>query len=148
MSTYTQIYYHIEFSTKARKMCLNRDRKEELYRYIWGVLKNKRCHLYRINGMEDHIHILTSLHPTICLSDLVKDIKVSSSKWIKKNGIFSNFSSWQDGYGAFTENEKAKERLIDYIKSQEHHHNKVNFIDEYKALLLEAGVEFNEDYLL
>jgi REP element-mobilizing transposase RayT len=136
------------FSTKARQKCLTQDRREDVFRYIWGIIKNKKCHLYRINGMEDHIHILTSLHPTICLSDLVKDIKVSSSKWIKDNGVFSNFTYWQDGYGAFTDNNKEKERLIEYIKNQETHHRKVSFIDEYKALLLEAGIEFDEKYLV
>ena len=148
MSTYTQIYYHIVFSTKARQRCLIKDRRDDVFRYIWGIIKNNKCHLYRINGMEDHIHILTSLHPTICLSNLVKDIKVSSSKWIKNNGVFSNFSSWQDGYGAFTDNDKAKDRLIEYIKNQDTHHKKVSFIDEYKTLLLEAGIKFDDKYLL
>lgn len=107
-----------------------------------------KCHLYRINGVEDHIHILTSLHPSVCLSDLVKDIKVSSSKWIKENGVFPHFTHWQDGYGAFTDNDREKKRLIEYIKKQETHHKKVSFVDEYKALLLEAGIEFDDKYLL
>ena len=131
MSTYTQIYYHIVFSTKARKKCLTQERREDIFRYIWGIIRNKKCHLYRINGTEDDIHILTNLHPTICLSDLVKAIKVSSSKWIKENGVFSHFTHWQDGYGAFTDNNDGRERLIEYIKNQETHHKKVSFIDEY-----------------
>jgi REP element-mobilizing transposase RayT len=127
---------------------LNQERREDVFRYIWGIAKNKKCHLYRINGVEDHIHILTSLHPSVCLSGLVKDIKVSSSKWIKENGVFPHFTHWQDGYGAFTDNDREKKRLIEYIKKQETHHKKVSFVDEYKALLLEAGIEFDDTYLL
>ncbi len=79
MSTFTQIYYHVVFSTKDRVPVLAADKREKLFRYAWGILKNKDCHLYRINGVEDHVHILTSLHPTVCLADLVKEVKVSTS---------------------------------------------------------------------
>ena len=118
MSTYTQILYHIVFSTKNRKPVLTLDQRPELFAYIWGVLKNKQCHLYRINGVEDHLHILTSLHPTLALANLVKDIKVSSTTWVKENHLFPNFSNWQDGYGAFTNSWTEKDRLIEYIKNQ------------------------------
>ena len=80
MSTFTQIYYHIVFSTKDRLPALRPEKRADLYRYTWGILKNKNCHLHRIGGIEDHIHILTSLHPTLCLADLVKDIKISTSQ--------------------------------------------------------------------
>ncbi len=76
MSTYTQLLYHIVFSTKNRERSLTSDKREDLYRYIWGLLKNKKCHLYRINGVDDHLHIATHLHPTIALSTIVKDIKL------------------------------------------------------------------------
>ena len=75
MSTHTQICYHVVFSTKDRQPVLRPDRREDLFRYIWGILKNRQSHLYRINGTEDHVHILTSLHPTVSLADLVKDVK-------------------------------------------------------------------------
>ena len=102
MSTYTQILYHIVFSTKNRERTFSADRRPELYKYIWGVIQNKNSHLYRINGVEDHVHILSSLHPSLALSDFVKDIKVSSSSWIKNHQVFPQFTHWQDGYGAFT----------------------------------------------
>ena len=89
MSTYTQILYQIVFSTKNRELSLVKEGREKLFRYIWGILKNNKCHFYRINGVEDHIHILTSLHPSIALSDLVKDVKIASSKFIKSS--FSKF---------------------------------------------------------
>jgi len=79
MSTYTQIFYQIVFTTKGREHALTKPNREELYKYIWGILKNKNCHLYRIGGITDHIHIVTSLHPFISLASLIKDIKLASS---------------------------------------------------------------------
>src|SRR5215203_2246793 len=122
MSTYTQILYHIVFATKNRRRVLDKPRREDLFRYIWGVLKNQGCHLYRIGGVEDHVHILSSLHPTVALSDFIKDIKVASSRWIKDDCVFPEFEAWQDGYAALTHSLEEKDRLIEYIKSQEEHH--------------------------
>ncbi|HMV08375.1 MAG TPA: IS200/IS605 family transposase [Cyclobacteriaceae bacterium] len=84
MSTYTQIIYQIIFSTKNREQTLAANTRHELFKYISGILANYKCHLYQINGVEDHIHILTHLHPSIALSDLVKDIKLASTKFIKE----------------------------------------------------------------
>ena len=103
MSTYKQIFYQIIFGTKNRQLTIARDYDTELYKYIYGIIKNKNCKLYRINGIEDHIHIMSDLHPSICLSDYVKDIKVASSLWMKETGKFPLFEGWQDGYGAFTD---------------------------------------------
>jgi putative transposase len=147
MSTYTQILYQIVFSTKYRERTLTKNNRDTLYKYIWGLLKNKKCHLYRINGVEDHIHIVTDLHPSVALSSLVKDIKVSSSLYIKEQNLFENFTSWQEGYGAFTYSMKEKDRLIEYVKNQEAHHNIKTFKDEYIELLTEHGIEFDEKYL-
>jgi REP element-mobilizing transposase RayT len=80
MSTYTQILYHVTFSTKQRKPTLKKENRSKLFKYIWGVLQNKNCHLYRINCVEDHLHIITHLHPTVALSDLIKDIKLSTTQ--------------------------------------------------------------------
>ena len=148
MSTYTQILYQIVFSTKHREPTLTKQNREELFRFIWGILAKKNCHLYRINGVEDHLHILTHVHPMISLSSLVKDIKVSSGLHIKNQKLFNNFNSWQEGYGAFSYNIKEKGRLIDYIKNQEEHHQKIDFRDEYIQLLKENEIEFEERYLL
>ncbi|GAB2634667.1 hypothetical protein GCM10026987_36040 [Belliella aquatica] len=98
--------------------------------------------------MEDHIHILTHVHPTIAVSNLIKDIKLASSDFILKEGVFPDFKGWQDGYGAFTESIKAKERLIKYIKNQEEHHKKVTFLEEYKSLLEEYEIKFDPKFLL
>ena len=148
MNTYTQIMYQIVFSTKMRKKTLIAEQRKELFKYTWGILKNKKCHLYQINGIEDHIHILTHLHPSISLADLIKDIKVASSTFIKKEKIFPNFNGWQDGYGAFTYSIKQKDVLIEYIKNQEIHHKKKTFKEELVELLEEHNVDFDERYLL
>ena len=147
MSTHTQLLFHIVFATKNREKTIVYEQKQQLYAYIWGVLKNNNCHLYRMNGVEDHIHILTHIHPTISVSNLVKNIKVASSMWIKEQSLLPNFTSWQEGYGAFSCSYKDKDRLIDYIKNQEQHHKKFSFEDEYKALLEEHGIKFDEKYL-
>ena len=147
MSTYTQILYQIVFSTKNRERTLIKDNRADLFRYMWGILENKKCHLYRINGVEDHLHIITHLHPTVALSNLIKDIKVASSIHIKKEGLFPNFNGWQDGYGAFTYSIKDKDNLIEYVKNQEEHHKKYTYQEELRALLIEHGIEFDEKYL-
>ncbi len=146
MATYTQIVYHIIFSTKNRIPCLLENKRDDLFRFIWGIVKNRDCHLYRINGMEDHIHILTSLHPRICLSDFVKDIKLGASKWIKENKAFPDFANWQEGYGAFTYSFNDINNIIEYIKNQRQHHAKVSFQHELRVLMSEHGIPIDEKY--
>ncbi len=148
MSTYRQIFYQIVFGTKNRQPTIANAHHEELYKYIGGIIKNKNCKLYRINGMEEHIHIMSDLHPSTCLSDYVKDIKIASSIWMKESGTFPHFESWQEGYGAFTYSIREKDMIIDYIKNQKEHHRSEKFYDEYKRLLVENGIEFDEKYLL
>jgi REP element-mobilizing transposase RayT len=148
MSTYTQILYQIVFSTKNREQTLLKSKREGLYKYIWGVLKNKNCHLYRIGGVADHIHIITHIHPSVSLASLVKDIKLSSSGYIKTNQLFPDFNGWQNGYGGFTYSFRDKDYLIEYVKNQEQHHKMVTFKDELIELLKEHGIEFDEKYLL
>jgi putative transposase len=91
MSTHTAISYHIVFSTKNRAPVLRQERREDLFRYIWGIINNRHSHLYRINGVEDHLHILSSLHPSINLADFVKEIKTGSALWVKENSVFKGF---------------------------------------------------------
>ena len=149
MSTYTQILYHIVFSTKERRPVLSDSRRDELSMYATGVIKNHHCHPIWINGVRDHLHMLLSLHPTVGLANLVKDIKVASSIWIKKDDhIFPNFEAWQDGYGAFTYSLRDEPELIAYLKAQEEHHRKATFLEEYRKLLLDHGIKIEEKYFL
>ena len=98
--------------------------------------------------MPDHLHIFSDLHPSVCLSDYVKDIKVASSLWIKESGLFPIFPGWQNGYGAFTYTINDKVRIINYVQNQKEHHKTENSLDEYKRLLIENGIDFDEKYLL
>ena len=148
MSTYTQLLYQIVFSTKSREKVLKEENRHKMFKYFWGILKNKNCHLYRINGIEDHIHIVTHIHPSIAVASLVKDIKVASSKWIKENSIFAGFKGWQDGYGAFSYSVKEKKQLIEYVIKQQEHHKKKTFIEEFTELLDEHNIVFDKKYLL
>jgi len=148
MSSFKQIYYQIIFGTKDRLPTIPESDCDELYKYIWGIIKNKKSKLYRINGVEDHIHIFCDLHPSIALADFIRDIKKDSSFWMKAGGKFRDFKGWQDGYGAFTYSIREKEMMINYVKKQKEHHRKETFYDEYIRLLLENGIEFDEKYLL
>jgi putative transposase len=146
MSSYRQILFHIVFRTKNGKKTVTQDHVKELYAYIVGIIKNKKCYLYRINGMEDHLHLLCDLHPTIALADFIRDLKSSSSIWLKQSGKFSKFEGWADGYAAFSYAWKDKETIINYIKNQQEHHKKESFEDELRRLLKEHGIEVDENY--
>ena len=137
MASYRQIFYHIIFGTKYRKETIDETNCKDLYQYISGIIKNKNCKLYRINGVEDHIHIFSDLHPSNCLSNYIKDIKVASRIWMKECHKFPKFESWQEGYGAFTYSMREKDRIISYVKNQKEHHRKESFHDEFKRLLIE-----------
>ncbi|MBT0810424.1 IS200/IS605 family transposase [Litoribacter ruber] len=148
MSSYKQVFYQIVFSTKRRQHTIPEAHCEELYRYIWGIIKNKDCKLYRVNGISDHIHLFTDLHPKISLAEFIKDIKVSSSIWLKENKNFPLWEGWANGYGAFTYSYRDMDAIINYIINQKEHHKKESFYEEYKRLLIENGVAFKEEYML
>jgi len=147
MGTYTQIIYQIVIGTKFREKVLTKNNREELFKFINGILKNKQCVLYQVNGVEDHIHIVTHIHPTVALASLVKDIKLACSLYIKENNLFPHFKGWQDGYGAFTYSLKEKDRLNAYVQNQEEHHKHKSFMQEYKKLLIKHNISFEEKYL-
>ena len=148
MSTYTQILYQIVFSTSNRENTLEIANRKELYKYIWGVLKNNKCHLYQIGGTADHMHLITHLHPSVALAALIKDIKLSSTTYIKNQKLFQRFNGWQEGYGAFTYTIDAKDKLIHYVKHQEVHHQHKTYLEELRELLREHNIEFKEQYLI
>ena len=114
--------FHIVFTTKDRKNTLVNRNVEELYRYLWNRLKYKGCYLYRIGGIENHVHLLVDVSPTISLSALVNDLKANSSAWLKASGSFPAFESWSRGYYAGSISFKDRDSVIEYIKSQRIHH--------------------------
>ena len=114
--------YHIVFCTYERHMTIPEESKRELYRYIFGILRNNGCHLWRMNGIGNHIHILISLPSTISLATLVQKVKQSSSLWLKNNPLFPHFYKWAKEYYAATISFREREGVIEYIRNQEEHH--------------------------
>jgi putative transposase len=146
-NTYTQLYIHIIIVVKGRQNQINKENKDELYKYITGTIQNKQNKLIALNGESNHIHILISINPKQSISDLVKDIKLSSSEFINsKNWIKGKFY-WQEGFGAFSVSKSKIMDLIEYIKNQENHHRKKSFKEEYIGFLKKYNVEFDERYI-
>ena len=146
MPSYHRILYHLIFRTKGGRKAITPEHSRELYAYIIGIIKNKNCFLYRINGMEDHIHIFSDLHPSVSLAVFMRDIKSASSIWMKKSGKFPDFSNWGVRYAALTYAWADKDRIVDYIKYQQQHHKKESFEDELRRLLKEQGIDIDEKY--
>ena len=146
MSSYRQILYHLVFRTKNSQKTIVPAHSKELYAYILGIIRNKNCFLYRINGMEDHIHILCDLHPSLALADYMRDLKTSSSIWTKQSGKFPDFKGWADGYAALTYGWKDKDVIANYIKNQSEHHKNESFENELRRLLKEYGIDVDERY--
>jgi len=140
MSSYRQHLYHLVFRTKDSLPSINQDHVNDLYAYITGTIKNKKSHLYRINGVENHLHILTDINPSLAPIDFMRDVKVSSSVWMKAGNLFPAFKGWAEGYGSFTCSYKDLDRLIEYVKNQQEHHRKISFEQEYRNLLMEYGI--------
>ena len=142
--SYVQLLYHIVIRTKASQPVLSLEHSDNLYRYIWGIIKNKNSVLYRVNGMEDHVHLLVSLHPTIALSDFMREMKAETSKMLKRTAGFEQFTAWSEGYAALTYSLRDKGMIINYIKNQREHHKTVSFRDEYLAFLNDMNLKLDE----
>jgi putative transposase len=146
--SYTKLLYHIVFRTKYGKYTIPEQYEKELYAYILGIINNKKSKLYRIGGIENHIHLLVDIHPTFAVSDFMKELKEYSSKWLSSNTNFPNFEGWAVSFAGFTYNLNDKQTIIDYIKNQKAHHKSVSFEEEYRQLLIENGIEIDERYFL
>jgi len=146
-NTYTQIHIHFVFAIKHRYGIINTTWKDELYKYITGVIQNNNHKLICINGMPDHVHILVGLRPTQSVSDLMQDIKGNSSKWINGKRLVAGKFEWQEGFGAFSYGKSQIKDVIRYIENQEHHHKKKSFLEEYRDFLTAFEIDFDERYL-
>ena len=143
----SNILLHIVFSTKYQQKLLYKKIRSELYSYIATIFKNKNCYCYQIGGIDDHIHISCTLAKTISTSDLIKEIKTSTSVWLKnKENNLTNFH-WQNGYGVFSLSPSHLQRLCTYITNQENHHKQITFKDEFLGLLNKYNVDYDERYL-
>ena len=146
-NTYTQLYIHIVFAVKGRQNLISKIWKDELYKYITGIVINEGQKLIAINGMPDHIHILVGSKPNKALSDLVRDIKANSSRFINEKKWISGKFEWQTGFGAFSYSHSQLTNVINYIQNQEEHHKKKTFKEEYVDFLKAFDIDYNNQYL-
>lgn len=146
-NTYHQIFVQLIFAVRNRKRLIDESWEEALHKYITGIIQQKNQTLIAINGVEDHIHILINMKPTCCLSDLVREIKKSSTKYINENKYSSEPFHWQEGFGVFSYNANQVEMIKNYIFRQKEHHSQTSFKSEYIGLLEEFEVEYKEEYL-
>jgi len=147
MSAYTQLLYQIVFCPKYRNPCMRKEKRQAVFAYMGGIIKNKKCIPWMINGIEDHLHILVKIHQTVPVASLVKDIKVASHLFIDEKGLFPGFTNWQSGYAAFSYDQSALPNLMRYIENQEQHHKKTDYKTEYIKMLEDADIEYDERYL-
>jgi len=146
-NTFSQIYIQAVFAVSNRESLLKPAFKEEVYKYISGIVRNQGQKLISINGIADHVHILIGLRPPITLADLMRDIKADSSNFINKHKWVHGRFSWQDGYGAFSYGHSQLDTVIRYIQNQEKHHSRRTFKHEYLALLRKFDIAFDEKYV-
>ena len=146
-NTYTQITIQVVFAVKHRERVIKKDHRPELYKYIAGIINNKKHKLLAINGVADHVHILFGLDPSVALSDIVRDIKNNSSRFINEKRWMSGHFEWQAGYGGFSYSRSERGDVIRYIENQEEHHKRGSFREEYLKVLDEFEIEFSDQYL-
>jgi len=145
--TYSQIYIQIVFAVKGRENLISKKWKDELYKYISGIITNKGQKSIIVNGVSDHIHIFIGLKPSMSISDIVRDAKNNSSNFINDKKFVKGKFSWQEGFGAFSYAHSQIENVYNYILNQEQHHHKNTFKEEYLKFLQDFNIEFNEKYL-
>jgi REP element-mobilizing transposase RayT len=146
-NTYTQIYIHVVFAVEGRQNLIKPEHNDELQKYIAGIVSAQRHKLIAINNMPDHLHLLAGLRPDAALSELVRDIKANSSRFInEKRWVMGRFS-WQEGFGAFSYSRSQLGAVIRYVDNQQQHHAKKSFRDEYTALLEKFRVDYDQRYI-
>ena len=146
-NTYSQLYIHIVFAVKGRQNLISKNKKNEIYKYITGIITHQKQKLIAINGMPDHIHILVGIKPNISISDLVRDIKSSSSKFINEQKWINGKFEWQTGFGAFSYGHSQLTTVIKYIENQEGHHKTKTFKGEYIAFLKLFNIDFKNEFI-
>mgnify|MGYP000110677928 CR=1 FL=1 len=142
-----RLHLHLIFSTKHRKHWLTDTVRSPLHAYMATVLQNIGCPPVLINSVEDHVHILFELARTVSVSEVVEEVKKSSSKWIKTQGTGIAGFSWQAGYGVFAVSESNIPTVREYIANQQEHHRRKTFQEEYRRLLGKYGVGYDERYV-
>lgn len=146
-NTYSQAYFHLFFAVKNRDALIRKAWKDDLEKYITGIIQNQKHKVLAINTMPDHIHIFIGYFLNQLIPDLVKEIKTSSNQWIKENRLSKFRFEWQTGYGAFTHSRSQLDRVAKYVMNQETHHHKQTFRQEYLEILRRHDIDFEEEYV-
>ena len=145
--SYSQIYLQYVFAVKGRQNLLQKPWREEVFKYISGIITGKNQKPIIVNGVSDHVHVFVGLKPAMPIPDLIRDIKNNSSNFINENKWVKGKFSWQEGYGVFSYSHSQIDKIYRYIANQEAHHEKKNFKDEYIDFLVKSGIDYNEKYL-
>ena len=145
--TFSQLYIQTVFAVKGRENLIDKRWRDELYKYISGIITGKGQKSIIVNGVADHIHCFIGLKPSMSISDLMRDVKNNSSKFINEKGFIKGKFSWQEGYGAFSYSHSQIEQVYNYILNQEMHHQKKTFKDEYLEFLSRYEIDYKTDYL-
>ena len=145
--SYSQIYLQYVFAVKGRQNLLQKPWREEVFKYISGIIKGKNQKPIIVNGVSDHVHVFVGLKPAMPIPDLIRDIKNNSSNFINENKWVNGKFSWQEGYGVFSYSHSQIDNVYRYIANQEAHHEKKTFKDEYIDFLVKSGIDYDERYL-
>ncbi len=145
--TYSQISIQVVFAVKGRESFIIQSFRDELHRYIAGIIEGKKQKSLAVNGWQDHVHAFFGIEPSESISDLVRDIKANSSKWVNERRFLKDKFRWQEGFGAFSYSKSQRDTVIKYIMNQEQHHNRKTFREEYLDMLRKAEIEFESRYL-
>ena len=148
MTTYTQIHIHIIFRVKNRYHQLGTENRTRVFKYMVGIISKLGHKPIIVNGMHDHVHILVGLRPDKCISDLVKEVKRSSTNFINQKRLTNGKFAWQEGYGAFCHTSSSLPRVIEYIKNQEQHHKQLTYKEEYIKILKKNNITYDPDRLI
>lgn len=146
-NTYSQIYIQAVCTVKNRECLISEEWKEELYKYIAGIIRNERHKFLAGNGMPDHVHLFLNMKPAQSISNLLQVVKASSSKWINERNFTLGRFSWQSGFGAFSYSKSQIDNVIKYINNQERHHRQRSFREEYLETLRTFGIKYDDKYL-
>ena len=146
-NTYTHINIHAVLAVKGRQNLFSEKCRPELFQYISDILKNIGQYPLAVNGYKDHVHVFFELNPTSSISDIMRNVKTNSSKWINEKKFVVGKFSWQEGYGGFSYSRSQRDHVIKYIINQEKHHTKKTFREEYLELLRKFEIEFKDEYV-
>jgi putative transposase len=146
-NTYSQIYLQFVFAVKHRQNLIAKENKEELHKYITGLVTNRKAKMLAVNCMPDHLHLFVGFKPTIPISDFVKEIKVETNEFINNQNWIKGKFSWQEGYGVFSYSHSHIDYVVKYVFDQERHHQKKTFKEEYLQLLHKFDIAYQDEYL-